>query len=353
MSGGAGPAAATAATALGSTAPAATSVSGSGPAARPSVADPVVAGMLARCSFPTTTAPAHDAVAVAVSGGPDSTALLALALAAGLQVTAHHVDHGLRAGGADEAAAVASLARAWGAGFVAHTVEVAEGGNLEERCRQARLGALPTGVLLGHTADDLAETVVLRLLRGTGPAGLAAMGRATHPLLGLRRADTVGLCAHLGVVAFDDPTNTDPRFRRNRVRAEVLPLLHDVAGRDVVPLLCRLADLAGEQAEVLQALAAGIDPTDARALRDLAPAVAREALRAWWRADTGGLPPPDAAALGRMMAVARGDRAGCDVAAGWRLRRTAGRLRLEGPRAVAPGTGASSRADDGRVGPRD
>src|SRR5690606_37104020 len=104
---------------------------------------------------------------------------------------------------------------------------------LEARARAARLSVLPPGTLFGHTADDQAATVLVRLLRGTGPTGLAAMRVEGHPMLGLRRAETVALCDDLGIETVEDPSNRDPRFVRNRVRAEVLPLLHDVAGRDV------------------------------------------------------------------------------------------------------------------------
>lgn len=292
---------------------------------RPDRRDPVLDALVRRCTFPP-----GERVVLAVSGGPDSTALLALAVAGDLRVEVHHVDHGLRAGSDDEALTVQHLARSWGAEVRLHRVPVGAGANLEQRCRSARLAVLPPGTLFGHTADDLAETVVLRLLRGTGPAGLAAMDPATHPLLGLRRADTVALCDHLGVDAVQDPTNDDPRFTRNRVRGEVLPLLAEVAGRDVVPLLCRLAELAAGQADVLDALVAGIDATDTAALRALPVAVAGESLRRWWRAETS-LMPPDAAALGRMLQVARLEHRSCDVVAGWRLGRRNGRLHLVPP----------------------
>jgi tRNA(Ile)-lysidine synthase len=292
--------------------------------------DPLVAALLARCTFP----PAGPAVECAVSGGADSTALLALAVAAGLDVTAVHVDHGLRPGSADEAVAVAAVARRWGAGFRSERVAVADGAGLEERARVARHAALADDALWGHTADDQAETVLLRLLRGTGPAGLAAMRTDRHPILTLRRAETTALCRHLGVDVVDDPTNTDPRFTRNRVRHEVLPLLDDVAGRDVAPLLARLADLAADQADVLGALAVDIDPTDARALTGVPPALAAEAVRRWWRDTTGGSPPPDGAAVRRVLDVAAGRAVACDVVGGWRVRRSAGRLHLVGPAAA-------------------
>ncbi|MFZ4518368.1 MAG: tRNA lysidine(34) synthetase TilS [Microthrixaceae bacterium] len=268
---------------------------------------------------------------VAVSGGADSTALLHLAVAAGLRVTAVHVDHGLRPGSEREAGTVAALARRWGAEFRSERAPVAPGGDLEARARAARRAVLPPDTLYGHTADDQAETVLLRLLRGTGPAGLAAMRPDTHPLLRLRRRETRTLCAELGVVPLDDPTNRDPRFTRNRVRHEVLPLLDDVAGRDVVPLLCRLAGLAATQAEVLDDLAAAVDPDDVTELAGLPAAVAAVALRRRWAALTDGAPPPDAAALGRVLEVAHGGAVGCEVTAGWSVRRSAGRLRWRGP----------------------
>ena len=306
---------------------------------RPTAADPVVAALLARCRFPTEGTP----VVLGVSGGADSTALLALAVAAGLDVTAVHVDHGLRPGGAAEAAQVAACCTAWGARFVAERVRVVDGPDLEARARAARHGVLGPGALLGHTADDQAETVLLRLLRGTGPAGLAAMRPDRHPLLALRRADTEALCAHLGVVPVADPSNDDPRFTRNRVRHEVLPLLDEVGGRDVVPLLTRLADLAAEQADALALCAAVIDPTDAAALSAAPRAVAVAALRRWWSDTTGAEYPPDAAATDRVLEVAAGRSRACDVSDGWSVRRTAGRLRLDPP--TDPHGGGKVRSD--------
>jgi tRNA(Ile)-lysidine synthase len=152
-----------------------------------------------------------------------------------------------------------------------------------------------------------------------------------HPLLGLRRSDTVALCERLGVRPLRDPTNADVRFRRNRVRHEVLPLLDDVAGRDVVPLLCRLAELAGSQADLMAALAADVDPDDADGLRDAPPPVAAEAVRRRFVELAGGAHPPDAAAVARVLSVAAGEAVGCEVQGGWSVRRSSGRLRWTGP----------------------
>ena len=313
------------------------------PAVRPDAADPVVAGLLDRCTFPARGAE----VTCAVSGGPDSTAPLALAVAAGLRVTAVHVDHGLRPGSGGEAEVVAGVARSWGAEHRSVRLPLADGPDLEARARAARHAAVGPDALFGHTADDQAETVLLRLLRGTGPTGLAAMRPERHPLLALRRAETVALCEHLGVRPLSDPTNVDPRFTRNRVRHEVLPLLADVSGRDVVPLLARLAVLAGEQADVLDGLSTAVDPTDAGALAAAPRAVATGAVRRWWRERTGGALPPDAAAVERVLAVAGGRAVGCDVTGGWRVRRSGGTLRLEPPDDAGPAGGPAAARGSG------
>jgi tRNA(Ile)-lysidine synthase len=296
--------------------------------------DPVVTALLARCCFPAVIRPSAElggsdpTVHCAVSGGADSSALLVLAVAAGFQVRAIHVDHGLRAGSAHEADVVAALARRLGAAWSAVAAPVIPGPDLEARARAVRHAALPPDVWFGHTADDQAETVVLRMLRGTGPTGLAAMRPDRHPLLRLRRHETRRLCDHLGIQVVEDPSNLDPRFRRNRVRHEVMPLLDDVAARDVTPLLCRLAELAAEQADLLGVLAEAEDAADAARLASLPSPVAAEVIRRWWERDTGLEHPPDAAAMARILDVAAGGSVACDVAGGWRVRRSRGRLSL-------------------------
>jgi tRNA(Ile)-lysidine synthase len=269
---------------------------------------------------------------VAVSGGADSLALLVLAVEAGCVVTAHHVDHGLRPGSAGEAGLVAGVAERFGATFVAHRVDVGAGPNLEARARAARYAALPDGVLTGHTADDQAETVLLNLLRGAGLDGLGGMTPDRRPLLRLRRSETVGLCRALGIEPFLDPSNDDPAFRRNRVRHEVLPLLSEVAGRDVAPILARQAELLRDDAALLDALPSDLDVEDAGALAGAPAAVARRLVRAWLRHAGGDeRHPPGAAAVERVLAVARGEAVGCDVGGGWRVTRSRNRLRLHPP----------------------
>jgi tRNA(Ile)-lysidine synthase len=287
--------------------------------------------LLHRCAFP----PAGSSLTCAVSGGADSLALLVLACAAGCDVTAVHVDHGLRAGSANEAGVVAAAAGRFGAAFRSETVTVPDGRDLEARARAARRAVLPAGHATGHTADDRAETLLLALLRGTGIDGLAVLRPGPrHPIARLRRAETAALCAGLGLDPVLDPSNADRRFRRNRVRHDVLPLLDDVAARDVVPLLCRLADLAGADADLLEALASEAvpDPTEARAVAAAPDPLARRALRAWLRAGTDDeAHPPDQATVERVLAVARGEAVATDLRGGARVVRTGGRLRVERP----------------------
>jgi tRNA(Ile)-lysidine synthase len=283
----------------------------------------VTGGLLARCTFP----PPGTAVTCAVSGGADSLALLVLAMQAGCAVTAVHVDHGLRPGSAGEADVVRDAAARYGAAFRSETVDVAPGPNLEARARAARYAVLPPDVMTGHTADDQAETVLLNLIRGAGLDGLAGM-RADdrRPLLALRRAETEKVCADEGLQPIVDPSNLDPAHRRNRVRAELLPLVNEIADRDVVPILARQAVLLRDEAEVLDLLAAALDPTDAHLLATSPPALARRAVRRWLTEDH----PPDAATVERVLAVARNEAKAADVGGGRRVRRTKNVLRLEG-----------------------
>ncbi len=276
------------------------------------------AALLPRCSFP----PAGTAVTCAVSGGADSTALLALAVAAGCRATAVHVDHGLRPDSAAEAEVVAASAGALGAGFQAARVVVADGPNLEARARAARYSVLPAGALTGHTADDQAETILVNLLRGSGLDGVAGMRPERHPLLRLRRAETRALCAELGLPTVEDPSNADPRHRRNRIRHELVPLLDAIAERDVRALLARQAEVMRAEADLLDELAGAVDPTDAAALAAAPPALARRAIRRWL-ADPY---PPDAAGVERVLAVARGEAVACELDGGRRIHRSGMRL---------------------------
>lgn len=284
--------------------------------------------LLTRCTFPE---PGTN-VDVGVSGGPDSSALLVLAVAAGCDVTAIHVDHGLRPGSELEAEAVEATARRFRAKFRGLTAAVEDGPNLEARARAARYDALGPDALVGHTLDDRAETVLLHLLRGAGAEGIAALRTPDprRPLLQLRRAETVALCAELGIGTVTDPSNDDPRFRRNRIRAELLPLLDAIAERDVAPLLARTGDLVAADEEVLIALADRVDPTDAKAIAAAPNSIAARSLRRWLAEVHDGY-APDAAEIARVLDVARGGAIATELAGGSRVARRGQVLRIEPP----------------------
>ncbi|MCU1364657.1 MAG: tilS [Ilumatobacteraceae bacterium] len=249
-------------------------------------------------------------------------ALLALASAAGCLVTAVHVDHGLRDGSASEAEIVETAARRFGAHFRSATVEVPAGPNLEARARAARYAVLGPDALTGHTADDQAETMLLNLLRGGALNGLGGMRPHRHPLLGVRRHETHELCEALHIDVVDDPSNRLPVHLRNRVRSELLPLMEALARRDLTPILARQADVWRDDADLLDALAAEIDPTDAIALAAAPVALARRAVRTWLTLEH----PPDLATVERVLAVARGEAAGCETSDGRRITRHRQRL---------------------------
>lgn len=305
--------------------------------------DSVVGELLERCSFP----PFGRQVTCAVSGGADSSALLVLAVAAGCQVTAVHVDHGIRPDSAGEAAVVEALAERVGAEFRGERVDVPPGPNLEARARDARRSALPPEALTGHTADDRAETLLLNLLRGAGPTGMSGISRGPkRPILDLRRSETEALCRHLALEVVEDPSNRDRAFRRNRIRHEVLPLLGDIGDRDPVPILIRQADLFADVDALLADLASKVDVTSAAALAAAPDVVAGAAVRAWLQ--VGGVAGGygvDQATVTRVLEVARIAAVATEVGGGWRVARSGGRLRLEPPDRPGPTKPSSSPPD--------
>lgn len=252
-------------------------------------------------------------------------ALLILSVAHGCRVNAIHVDHGLRSDSNLEAEHVRELANALGVAFDSRRVHIESGSNLEARAREARYNVLPTDVLTGHTADDQAETVLINLLRGAGLRGLSGMRPShQHPLLQLRRSETRALCAAFSIDVVNDPSNDDPQFQRNRIRHELLPLLDELAKRDVAVLLARQADILRSDADLLDELATHLDPSDARALIAAPIALAQRAVRAWIASPY----PPDAATVERVLAVARGGATACDIGGGRQVRRSHQRLRI-------------------------
>lgn len=237
-------------------------------------------------------------VAVALSGGADSLALTAGAVAEAGDVRALVVDHGLQPG--SDAVAAQAAAHALALGCVdarVLTVEVGTGGGVEAAARAARYDALDaarggSAVLVAHTLDDQAETVLLGLGRGSGWRSIAGMrswdspwGR---PLLGIRRAVTRQACVELDLSPFEDPHNTNPDFTRVRLRHEVLPLLEDVLGGGVAQALGRTAAQLREDGDVLDGIAARLgesasvgEDLDVTTLTDVPSALRRRVLRRW------------------------------------------------------------------------
>ncbi len=288
-----------------------------------------VVGLLGRCTFADSAT-----LRCAVSGGPDSVALLVLARASGAAVHAVHVDHGIRSGSSADADVVRVAAERFGATWESRTVDVEPGPNLEARARAARYGVLPPDAATGHTADDQAETILLALLRGSAWDGLGGMTpSARRPLLALRRTETHELCRRLDLVTVDDPSNLDPTHRRNRVRHELLPLLDDIADRDVVEVLVRQAELFRQGGALIDDAARALDVADAKALAAAPDVVARSAVRRWLWDGTGWDHPPDLATVDRVLSVARVESGATDVGRGWRVRRSEQRLHLEPPAA--------------------
>jgi tRNA(Ile)-lysidine synthase len=203
-----------------------------------------------------------DVLLCACSGGADSSALLdvlaTLRKRVSHEVVAHGVDHGLRPEAAAELDLARRIAERHGISFETTRVSVEPGSNLQERARRARYDALEAAarragacaIATGHTADDRAETVVMRLLRGSGPRGLAVLPPRAEPASGVarvrplvraRRSDVLAHVRRHGLTVASDPSNEDRRFVRVRVRLEVLPLLAELSPR-IVDHLCALAD---------------------------------------------------------------------------------------------------------------
>jgi tRNA(Ile)-lysidine synthase len=306
-------------------------------------------------------------VLVACSGGADSLALAAgtgfVAARAGLRAGAVVVDHGWFAGSAQVAQQAADTCRALGLDpvLIVPAGPAAAGSGPEAGARAVRYAALDavgqvTGaavILLGHTLDDQAETVLLGLARGSGARSLAGMpvrrGRYRRPLLRLPRITTVACCAALGLTPWSDPANTDPAYTRSRLRA-VLPLLESTLGPGFSSALARTADQLREDAEALETFAAdllsaarvdpgGAAPSDSPAWDCELLAAAPDAVRRRALLGAARLAGSPAGALSRRHALAvdalvirwKGQGA-VHLPGGVVATRACGRLELSGPR---------------------
>ncbi len=292
---------------------------------------------------------------VACSGGADSLALLAATVFEARKpahtVIGVTVDHRLQPGSTEHAYAVVEQMRALGAEAYAVAVEVGTTGGPEAAARTARYQALDDAadhhraeaILLGHTRDDQAETVLLGLARGSGARSLSGMaprqGRYRRPLLDLTREDTRAACAAEQLTPWDDPHNADPAFTRVRVRTNVLPVLERELGPGVAEALARTARLLRDDADALDALAdearakatrpgGGLDP---EVLRHEPGAIRRRVLRR--TALDAGCPGTElfavhVDAMDTLVTDWRG-QAGVDLPGGRRLRRQGGSLSID------------------------
>ncbi|APC33639.1 tRNA lysidine(34) synthetase TilS [Nocardiopsis dassonvillei] len=304
---------------------------------------------------------------VACSGGADSLALAgAVAFEAprvGRAAGAVTVDHGLQEGSDRRAEDVAKVLAGLGLDPVlVRTVRVTGPGGPEASARRARYEALdgavaeraPAVVLLGHTLDDQAETVLLGLARGSGARSLAGMaprvGHRLRPLLDLDRATVREACARMGLDAWEDPHNLDPRFARSRVRHEALPALERALGPGIAAALARTAGMLRADADTLDLLsdglfeeASGPGEGDGRDARPVGPVLAVAPLerapeslrtRVLRRAALAAGCPASALTarhvreLDRLVTEWRG-QAHIDLPGGVRGRRVAGRVRFE------------------------
>ncbi|HPF69241.1 MAG TPA: tRNA lysidine(34) synthetase TilS [Candidatus Krumholzibacteria bacterium] len=336
------------------------------------VADAIVS--LLACACPSVERPG---LLVALSGGPDSTALLLGAVLwrdrTGAPLVAAHLNHGLRGEAADrDEQFCRELCARHGVPLRVgrddpRPVARARGGGLEEAGRHLRrrfleslLDAEPDldAVATGHHRDDQTETVLMRLLRGTGPEGLRGIrpvaGRTIHPLLGVTRAEIAAFLAAAGQPWREDTTNLDGGNVRARLRREVLPLLRDLFGPGCDDAPARLAELMDDEQALLdgptdEALARcrRDDGLDADALAGLPAPLARRVLRRWLAATAGtGAAGPEDLALVHLEAVRAlladgASGSGVDLPGGRRVVRSFGRL--EQAAAIAPRRGEDYR----------
>ncbi len=295
---------------------------------------------------------------VALSGGADSSALLAIAALEQREVRAIHIHHG-QPHSERAATAAAATARMLGVSLDVVTVDVAAGSGFEHRARAARYGALsacidsPAWILTGHTLDDLAETVLMRLARGSGLDGLSGIPETRppyqRPFLRVRRSETRELCVLAGLPFYDDPTNTDERFLRNRIRRRLIPVLVEAFGTDPSEKLAASAlELQRERGfldrlavEVEVEVAAGEASVALSALDSIDPVLVSRVLRRMWMM-LGFEHPLEAQPVARVMSVLAGSSRAAQLGGRAVAEVRDGRLRIrldDGPDEVEIGPG--------------
>lgn len=279
--------------------------------------------VLSRCEFQLHRD--TQMLEVAVSGGADSLALLLLGYLYDQNLRIWHLDHGLRPSSGDEARRVGDLAAALGVPAEIKRVVVPEGSNLEERARDTRRKVFIDGVATGHTSDDLVETMLVNLIRGSGLHGLGSIRYGpAHPILALRRAETERICRAVGLEFVVDESNFAPRFVRNRIRHEVLPLLEEISKRDIVSVLAKNARIIQEISTYISSKADDIDPTVAKELVSAERVIATEAIGRWLLDEQGHRISSELA--NEVLKVAKGERVAVDLPGAIRVRRSKGRL---------------------------
>ncbi|MCT1411539.1 tRNA lysidine(34) synthetase TilS [Corynebacterium sanguinis] len=275
----------------------------------------------------------HDPAVIGLSGGADSLALVAAAAAEDKDVRAVIVDHQLQEGSDQVARCAAEQADAWGVEASVIAVNVG-GDNLEAAAREARYAALLSfgvDVWVAHTADDQAETLLLGALRGN-PSGMAARGgidnRILRPFLGIRRADTRGACAELGVTPWEDPMNVDENYRRVAVRRRVIPQLDELIGGDCVTALAATAGRIAADRELIEELCDTSATSDCVELANDAAPLRRRRIVAWLHDSGVRVDGAQLRSIERLITGWNG-QAGIDVGGSRRVRRVAGRLVLD------------------------
>jgi len=281
-------------------------------------------------------------VVVLFSGGRDSTCLLDLAVRLGADVSALHVDYGLRSDSAGDAEHCARVCASLGIELAVQRPRRPEdAGNLQAWARDVRYGAAArlagardADVAAGHTASDQAETVLYRLAASPGRRALLGMaardGRLVRPLLGITRAETAAYCRARGLAWREDASNASDAFARNRVRHELLPALQSVhpAAEENVR---RTAELLREEAAVLDEFVAGVldgrEEIELDRLAALPPALARLVVRRLAEGATGTVVPRAARRTGDVLAL--GSDGALDLGNGARARVRAGILSFE------------------------